>query len=217
VRASALVQSTLRAALTLTAFALIGTLGLAYVFKLTYGLILESQEKAKLELIASALPPGSFDNNLVRDAIPLPPHPLLGTERPGKAYPAFLQRKPTAVVLEAVAPEGYNGDIALLVAIKANGELVGVRVAAHKETPGLGDYIELAKSNWIRLFDGRSLDKVPEMRWRVKKDGGVFDYKAGATVTPRAVVKAVRNALLYFVQERERLLAEPAAAKSVPS
>jgi electron transport complex protein RnfG len=115
------------------------------------------------------------------------------------------------MVLEALAPDGYSGDIKLLVAVSTNGELVGVRVLAHKETPGLGDYIDIGHSDWIRKnFDGQSLAKTPDDGWRVKKDGGRFDYMAGATITPRAVVKAVHKALKYFVAHRDELFAAPA-------
>jgi electron transport complex protein RnfG len=112
----------------------------------------------------------------------------------------------SAVVFEVVAPDGYSGKIKLLVAIRANGEVIGVRVVSHKETPGLGDYIEIAKSPWIKLFEGTTLDKDGDSKWRVKKDGGQFDYVTGATITPRAVVKAVYRSLLYFNENRTELL-----------
>jgi electron transport complex protein RnfG len=115
-------------------------------------------------------------------------------------------------VLEATAPDGYSGDIKLLVAVRADGELVGVRVLVHKETPGLGDYIDIGRSDWIKKnFDGQSLAKTPDEDWRVKKDGGHFDYMAGATITPRAVVKAVHKTLQYFAAHRATLFAAPAA------
>jgi H+/Na+-translocating ferredoxin:NAD+ oxidoreductase subunit G len=205
--ASAVLRSSLRSTLTLLSFTVIGTMALTWVYGMTRERIVESQEKTKLELIASSLPDGSFDNNLVRDAIPLPPHRLLGLRRPGKAYPARLKGVTQAVVLEAIAPDGYSGDITLLVAIRANGEIAGVRVAAHRETPGLGDYIDIHKSNWIETFKGRSLSNPPESRWKVRKDGGDFDTRTGATITPRAVVKAVHNALAYFEANRQTLLA----------
>ena len=120
-------------------------------------------------------------------------------------YRALKDGKPSAVVLEAIAPDGYAGKIKLLIAIRANGEISGVRVVSHKETPGLGDYIEIAKSKWIKGFDGTSLEKYPSKDWKVKKDGGQFDSVAGATITPRAVVKAVHKALGYFSANHERI------------
>jgi electron transport complex protein RnfG len=114
------------------------------------------------------------------------------------------------VVFEAVAADGYSGRIRLLLAVAADGTLLGVRVTQHKETPGLGDYIEPRKDRnkerpWIRQFDGLSLATVGEREWRVRKDGGRFDSLAGATVTPRAVIKAVHRALQYVAENRQRL------------
>jgi electron transport complex protein RnfG len=213
---SAVLNSGLRSSLTLLGFTVIGTLALAWAYDLTRERIAESQEQTKMELIASALPRGSFDNNLVKDALPLPPHRLLGLKQPGKAYPARLRGRIVAVVLEAIAPDGYSGNIALLVAVKPGGEIAGVRVAGHRETPGLGDYIDIHKSDWIEIFNGRSLADPPAAGWRVSKDGGEFDARTGATVTPRAVVKAVHNALAYFQANRARLLTEPAPMSKEP-
>ena len=114
--------------------------------------------------------------------------------------------QPVGVVLEAVAPEGYSGDINLLIGIDAHGVLTGVRVTQHKETPGLGDYIQSSKSDWILQFDDQSYHPDHDSRWKVKKDGGEFDSRAGATITPRAIVKAVREALKYFQLHRDTLL-----------
>src|SRR5690606_19926340 len=100
--------------------------------------------------------------------------------------------------------------IRLLVGISADGILTGVRVLSHRETPGLGDPIELRKSPWILQFDGKRLDDPPEALWAVEKDGGIFDGLTGATVTPRAVVRAVRNTLLYFERHRDELFAQAA-------
>jgi electron transport complex protein RnfG len=116
------------------------------------------------------------------------------------------------VVLEAVAPDGYSGRISLIIAIKADGTLGGVRVVDHKETPGLGDYIDILKSNWILGFDGKALLAEKDADWKVKKDGGQFDYMAGATITPRAVVKATHRALQYFAQHRADLFASSLGA-----
>jgi hypothetical protein len=102
------------------------------------------------------------------------------------------------VVLEAIAPDGYSGEIRLLVGIHADGRIAGVRVTAHKETPGLGDYIDPARSPWIRQFDGRSLRPPARRPGKCARTAADFDYLAGATITPRAVVKAVRQALQYF-------------------
>lgn len=200
-------RETVATGLALLVFSVVGAALLSGSFTLTRPTIERSEQAEKLALVAQTLPAGSFDNDLIRDARPLPADPLLGLKRPGLIYPAVKAGEITAVVLEAVAPDGYSGEIRLLVGIHADGRVAGVRVTAHKETPGLGDYIDLARGAWIKQFDGRSLaDPAPE-QWRVKKDGGRFDYLAGATITPRAVVKAVRRALEYFAAHRAELLA----------
>ena len=205
-------RESLSTGLALLLFAVVGAGLLSGTFGLTRPSIQRSEEADKLRLVAQTLPAGSYDNDLIRDARPLPADALLGLKRPGLAYPARRGGEAAAVVLEAVAPDGYSGEIRLLVGILADGRIAGVRVVAHKETPGLGDYIDILRSDWIRQIDGRGLaDPIPE-QWKVKKDGGRFDYRAGATITPRAVVKATRKALEYFAANRDELLAPVPAA-----
>lgn len=199
-------RETLTGAVTLLVFAIAGSALLSSTFSLTRPQILASEAAEKRARIAETLPPGSFDNDLVRSARPLPADPLLGLRQPGQYYLARKAGVPVAVVLEAAAPDGYSGEIRLLVGIRVDGRITGVRVTAHKETPGLGDYIEAGKSRWIRIFEGRALGDPPDALWKVRKDGGQFDYMAGATVTPRAVVKAVHRALKYFEAHRAELL-----------
>jgi electron transport complex protein RnfG len=194
------------AALGLLAFSVVGAALLAGTYGLTRPNIEKSEREAKQKLIAQVLPVGSYDNDLVRSSRPLAPDPLLGLKKPGEFYPATLGGKPTAVVIEAIAPDGYAGEIGMLVGILPDGRLSGVRVTTYKETPGLGDYIDAAKSKWIHNFDGKSLDNPKPDDWKVKKDGGRFDYMAGATISPRAVVKAVKHALEYFAQHKDELL-----------
>jgi len=211
-------KASLHTALNLLVFALIGTAMLAFTYSQTHDRIAQSVEAEKLKLISQIVPHASFDNDIIKDTLDIAPDALLGTENPTVAYRARLQGQPSALVLEAIAPDGYSGKIFLLVAIRANGEVAGVRVVAHKETPGLGDYIEIGKSNWIKGFDGTSQERYSDAGWKVKKDGGQFDYMAGATITPRAVVKAVHKTLQYFAQHREALFAQtepvPASEKS---
>lgn len=199
-------RETVSTALTLLVFSVVGAGLLAGAYTLTRPSIAASEQAEKLALLAQALPPGSFDNDLVASALPLAVDPLLGLKRPGQAYLARKAGQTTAVVLEIVAPDGYAGEIRLLVGIRADGRISGVRVTAHRETPGLGDYIEIAKNSWITQFDGRSLADTPAEHWKVRKDGGRFDSMAGATITPRAIVKATRKALEYFASHRTELL-----------
>jgi len=200
-------RSTLQTAINLVFFAVLGTAILASVFFMTHDAIVKSEEGEKLKLIKQIVPSALFDNDVIQDTLSIPASELLGTEDVTTAYRARLKDEPSAVVLESVAPDGYSGKIALILAVRANGELAGVRVVAHKETPGLGDYIELPKNPWIKGFDGKSREVYKDADWKVKKDGGQFDYMAGATITPRAIVKAVNKALVYFGENREQLFA----------
>lgn len=207
-------RETLSTALTLLVFSVVGAGLLSGSYMLTRPTIERSELMVKLALVAQTLPPGSFDNDLIREARVLPIDRQLGLKRPGLAYVARKQGVANAVVLEAIAPDGYAGEIRLLVGIQADGRIAGVRVTGHKETPGLGDYIDIARSPWINQFNGKSLLQPAESAWKVRKDGGGFDYLAGATITPRAVIKAVKQALQYFEQHKAELLAAQPEAKT---
>lgn len=196
-------------ALNLAFFALIGTALLAITYQLTHEPIARSEEKEKLNLVTQIVPATAYDNDIIKDTVLLAPDPLLGNDTESIAYRGRLKNQPSIAVLQAIAPDGYSGRIYFIIAIYADGKIGGVRVVSHKETPGLGDYIEIAKNSWITGFNGKSLDDPPgkhgDSGWQVKKDGGAFDYMAGATITPRAMVKAVHKALQYFAQHREEL------------
>lgn len=210
-------KASFHSATNLLFFAVVGTIVLSSTYLLTQDPIAASVAKEKLKLIAEVVPQALYDNDIVQDTMQLPPDALLGTDAETTAYRATLNGEQTAVVLQPVAPDGYSGKIALIVAIKRNGEVSGVRVVAHRETPGLGDYIELPKSPWIKQFDGKSGENLKDGDWKVIKDGGKFDSVAGATITPRAVVKAVHKAVQYFAQHRAELLKPPTTAPDKPS
>jgi electron transport complex protein RnfG len=194
-----------KTALTLIAFALVFTALLAYVFQITKVPIEKSEAAARLALFRQIVPASMHDNDILKDTLAIAPNDLLGNTQPSVANRARINNAPAAVILEAIAHDGYSGDIKLLIAIKYDGEISGVRVLTHKETPGLGDYIDIAKDDWIKLFDAESLTKTSDENWKVKKDHGQFDYMAGATITPRAVVKAVHKALKYFEANKDAL------------
>ncbi len=194
----------------LTAFAIIGTALLAVTYLVTRPIIAETEKQAKLALIGQILPRSQYDNDIIKDAALLPPSAELGNKEPTPVYRASKEGQPYAAVLEVIAPDGYSGKIRMIVAIKGDGVISGVRVVAHNETPGLGDYIDIAKNSWIRIFEGKSLSKYPDQDWKVKKDGGKFEHMAGATVTPRAVVKAVHKSLKYFNANRDKIFSLPA-------
>ena len=189
-----------------------GVLSGAYLWTLPTIEAAASEEKMKL--INEVLPSSSYDNDLLKDTLQIAPAPALGQDGTSTAYRARKGGKPNALVLEAIAPDGYAGKIRLLIALDVEGALLGVRVTQHKETPGLGDYIEPKKDKnkerpWITQFDGLKPAASEEREWKVKKDGGRFDSVAGATVTPRAVVKAVRKAAVYVIENRETLFDKP--------
>jgi electron transport complex protein RnfG len=198
-------RSMLKNALVLGLFA-IGTVGsVALLQQGTAERIAAAEREAQVRALAEILPAGSYDNHLLDNRIELNA-PELGHRSPQLAYLALKAGQPSALILPVTAPDGYSGAIHLLVGIYADGRLAGVRVLSHKETPGLGDKIELAKSDWILGFAGKSLSDPAEEGWAVKKDRGDFDQFAGATITPRAVVKAVHGALRYFDTHRAQLL-----------
>ncbi len=197
-----------KTAITLIAFALVFTALLAYVFNITKAPIEKSEAEARMALFRQIVPENMHDNDILKDQVSIAPNDLLGNKQATIANRARINNAPAAVILEAIAHDGYSGDIKLLIAIKYDGSISGVRVLTHKETPGLGDYIDIAKGNWIKLFGGESLTKTSDKNWNVKKDNGTFDYMAGATITPRAVVKAVHKALQYFEANKQTLFAE---------
>ena len=200
-------KASLQTALNLLFFTVIGTSLLAFAYSQTKDAIRHSEEQERLKLIAQIVPPAIADNDIVHDTIHIPPSALLGTDEASTGYRVTRHGHQTAVVLQAIAPDGYGGKISLIMAIQRNGNIAGVRVVSHNETPGLGDYIDIKKSPWIKGFDGKSEHGYNNADWKVKKDGGKFDYMAGATITPRAVVKAVHKALQYFAQHKDTLFA----------
>lgn len=198
-------RSTLQTAVNLVFFAIIGTAILSATYYLTRDTIAATVEAAKLRLVSQLLPPTSYDNDIMQDIHTVAADDLLGTDEATQAHIARRDGQPVAVVLEAVAPDGYSGKIALIMAIHPDGSLGGVRVVNHNETPGLGDYIDIAKNDWIKTFDGRSRSLFKDELWKVRKDGGMFEHMTGATITPRAVIKAVNRALRYFEAHRDEL------------
>jgi len=190
-------------------FAVIGTALVALTFINTEQRIADNELQALLRSLHELVPPRLHDNDLSEDTLTLHDHELLGSKKSVIAYQARKYGKPVAVILAPTAPDGYNGNIKLLVAIDQYGLLMGVRVIGHRETPGLGDGIEIERSEWIESFNGYSIDNPGGLGWRVEKDGGIFDQFTGATITPRAVVKAVHKALQYFEANKDTLLARP--------
>jgi len=186
-------------------FSVIGTTLVAVTQQTTLERIAANEKKVLLRTLYELVPASSIDNDMALDAIEVEPSALLGTSKNSMIYRARKNSSPVAVVFNAIASGGYSGDIHLLIAVNQDGSLAGVRAVKHNETPGLGDAIEVRKSSWILGFDGRSLIDPPLDAWKVKRDGGAFDQITGATITPRAIVRAVKNTLEYYQSNQERL------------
>jgi electron transport complex protein RnfG len=163
------------------------------------------QRARQVAQLTAVMGPVSYDNDPLTDVVSVLDAELLGSSEPQLAHRVRRSGETVAVLVNAVAPDGYSGPIRLLVAVDARGRLLGVRVLEHRETPGLGDLIEERRSGWIRGFDGRALGDPPAARWQVRKDGGDFDQFTGATITPRAIVRAVRDALEYVARHHDEL------------
>lgn len=193
------------------------TLGLAIFAVVTAGLIAvtqvgtkqrieQNEREAKSRALYEIVDRDSIDTELLDSQFALTAPNVTGKQHSLAAYRALNKGKVNAVILPVVAPDGYTGNIHLIVGIDRNAKLTGVRVLSHKETPGLGDKIELAKSDWILSFNGKGLDSSNDSRWAVKKDGGQFDQFTGATITPRAIVNATARALKFFKAHQAVLL-----------
>ncbi|MBF0217909.1 MAG: electron transport complex subunit RsxG [Gammaproteobacteria bacterium] len=193
-------------ALLLAAFAFIGTGLVSATYEATASKIAENERQRLLSTLNALVPASDYNNAIESDLIHLDA-PQLSGQSPLPIYRARFDGKPVAVVIASTAPDGYAGPIKLLIGIRYDGELSGVRVISHKETPGLGDAIEIERSDWLLGFNGKSLENTPSSGWKVKKDGGIFDQFTGATITPRIIVKAIYGTLNYYKQHREAIFA----------
>ncbi|NOI32519.1 electron transport complex subunit RsxG [Vibrio cyclitrophicus] len=170
---------------------------------------IKQQEQAQLLSVLNQVIPHNLHDNELFSACTLVEAEELGTEQAMPAYIATLNGEPSAIAIEAIAPDGYNGAIKVIVGMKIDGTILGTRVLSHRETPGLGDKIDLRVSDWILSFSGKQVTDSNLERWKVRKDGGDFDQFTGATITPRAVVKSVKQAVQYVNQNNQALLAQP--------
>jgi len=196
-------------ALAIVVLAVLGALALGGVDRVTHERVERNAQEWLIERLNLLVPPTARDNDVFSDkAFAIAPD-LLGIDRPIAVYRARKAGQPIAAILHTTAPDGYRGPIELLVAIDAKGSLIGVQVVRHRETPGLGDAFENRHRDWLPKFRGRSLDDPPQQRWAVRADGGDFDAFTGATITPRAIVKAVRRSLEFFRAKRETIFQAP--------
>lgn len=181
------------------------TVGLVTFANLTRDRIARNQQVWIKQHLDALVPPQSYDNDPLIDTTEVTAPDLLGTAAPVTAYRMRKAGLPVAVAIRSIAPDGYRGPLQLLVAIAPGGQLLGVQVIRHNETPGLGDAFENRDAGWLDKFRGLSLTKPPQQRWTVRRDGGDFDAFTGATITPRAIVKAVRRTLEFYQGNEDRL------------
>lgn len=206
-------RSVTRNGLLLGAFAVATALLLAGTYLQTRDRIAEQQRRAEERALLEIVPRSAHDNSLLDDTLPAPVgEPQLRLTEPHSIYRARRDGRVEVVLVPARAPDGYSGAIDLVVGVRRDGRIAGVRVLAHRETPGLGDNIERRKSDWITRFQGRSLDDPAPGQWTVRRDGGAFDQFTGATITPRAVVAATRRTLEYVEAHQVRLFTADGAA-----
>ena len=199
-------ESITRNSMLLALFAVATALLLTGTFLMTRDRIAAEVRKAEEKALLEIVPKTRHDNSMLDETIPVGPEAEgLGLREQKRIYIARQQGRIVAAIVPATAPDGYTGDIDLIVGVNADGTIAGVRALAHKETPGLGDKVDIKKSDWMLGFEGRSLDNPGLPGWAVKKDKGVFDQFTGATITPRAVVAATLRALQYAEANSETL------------
>lgn len=211
-------RTSVRTAGIMVLFTVVFTALMSATFELTRPAIEASALEGKMRLIREVLPPSSYDNMLLDDSVALGPTPELGLDQGGHIYRARLAGQPAALVMEVVAPDGYAGRIQLVIAVGVDGRVSGVRVTGHRETPGLGDYIDPNKDRnksqpWIGQFSGVSFTDVGTEKWKVKRDGGTFTYRSGATISARAVTNATARAVDYAIRQRDALFAVQAGGR----
>ena len=200
----------------MVAFTIVFTALMAFTYGATKDQIDASAAEEKMKLISEVLPPASYDNVLLDDYAALGPTRELGLDNGGRVYRARQAGQPAALILEATAPDGYSGRIDLIVAVRADGSVSGVRAVTQRETPGLGDYIDPKKdkdkkSPWITQFTGLEAARLPQCK--VKKDGGDIAYHTGATISARAVTNAVARAARYAADNQNRLFAAASGSR----
>lgn len=189
----------------LAGFALVTTGLIAITYEGTKERIQFEQEKQLLSVLNELVPEEEHTNELHLDCILVNAPEQLGSKLDKRVFRARMNSQDIAAVIETSAPDGYSGEIKMVVAVSYGGESLGARVLEHKETPGLGDKVDLRVSDWILAFNNVPFNGEDDKRWQVKKDGGQFDQFTGATITPRAVVNAIKNTLSYYSMNRDMI------------
>jgi len=190
----------------LAGFALVASVLLGVTNCSTEGTIQRRLDEDLLKSLEEVVPAELHDNDMLQDTLTVPSSEFNIGAKDTTVYLAKKSGNITAVCFKFIAPDGYSGAINMIMGLDRDGNILGVRVLSHKETPGLGDKIEVAKSDWILNFVGRSLANLTPAQWAVKKDGGEFDQFAGATITPRKSVQAVYRGLQLFKAHQAQLI-----------
>ena len=197
-----------RSGITLALIAAVCTVLVALTYRLTAERIVANEQAWLERSLQPALSGLFYDSGVTESKIVIPPpHELPGSEA-AIIYRVYAEGAPVAALFVVSARDGYAGPIRILVGIDTMGVVTGVHVLEHRETPGLGDRVESTKSDWVKQFNGRSLLDPESTGWAIKGDGGQFDQLTGASVTPRAIVKAIRETLLYFEAHSEEIFAK---------
>jgi electron transport complex protein RnfG len=203
-----------RSGATLATIAALCTALVAFTYELTDERIAANRQAWLEQNLQPALSGLAYDGSIGDSRVTIrSPHALPGSAD-ALAYRIYARGEPVAVLFAVSARDGYAGPIRLLVGIDMDGRLTGIHVLEHRETPGLGDLVETSKSGWAQQFKGRSIGDPVAAGWAIRRDGGTFDQLTGASVTPRAIVKAVHETLEYFAENREALFAMPADASA---
>ncbi len=203
-------QPVIKTGITLALIAAVCTALVAGTYQLTVDRIVANKKALLEQSLQPALADLSYDSGVSESRLVLqPPHELPGNDA-AVIYRVFAEEKPVAALFAVTARDGFSGPIRVLLGIEFDGTVTGVRILQHRETPGLGDKIESARSDWVFQFHRRVLDDPVATGWAIKRDGGEFDQLTGASVTPRAVIKVVRDTLVYFDAHRDEIFSSPA-------
>lgn len=197
-------QSTVNNSLLLALFAVVTTAAIAATFLGTKDIIAEQERAAQAKALRQIIPSHRHNNSMLDDIFSIDENQQLGSKGTSTGFIARQNGDAVAIIIPATARDGYSGNIHLIIGINKDGSVAGVRALSHAETPGLGDKIDIKKSDWILGFNGKSLHDPKPEKWKVKKDKGVFDQFTGATITPRAVTKSVFQALQFFEANKEQ-------------
>ncbi|RYU71224.1 electron transport complex subunit RsxG [Aliivibrio finisterrensis] len=198
-----------KSSLVLALFAIASTALVTITFALTKDQIAYQQQQQLLSTLNQVVPKAQHDNELYKACVLVKNPEALGTAQPMPIYLASLNGKHSGAAIEAIAPDGYSGAIKIIVGVDSDAMVTGVRVLSHQETPGLGDKIDIRITRWVDAFLGKTVDNFQDKSWAVQKDGGQFDQFTGATITPRAVVKAVKKAVWFYKTHQDELQTLP--------